>query len=50
MNKLKNIIIRKCKKYIDERGEIYILDNLVTQRYSSLFNISKKKIIFINIF
>lgn len=29
-------------------SKIYILDNLITQRYSSLFNISKKKIIFIN--
>lgn len=28
--------------------KIYVLDNLSTQRYCSLFNISKKKIIFIN--
>ena len=28
--------------------KIYILDNLSTQRYSSLFNLSKKKIFFIN--
>ena len=45
MNKLKNIIIRKCKKYIDERGEIYIseINKILKMKIERIFIVYGKK-------
>ena len=45
MNKLKNLIIRKCKKYIDERGEIYIseINKILKMKIERIFIVYGKK-------